>query len=106
MCQVCDFAKINGYFGNYPNPRDKTHCSTCHRSWRSMIESHCTACHNHFSNDRAFLRHQNSEGCVDPETKTNRAGEKVFSKKPYTTRGVVWGLRLGNSDFIDSIKED
>lgn len=89
-CTVCDYAQAHGDWGPDIKP-DKTHCSRCHRSWRSYREAHCVVCCRHFINSNAADAHRVEDGCRNPSSLTRRDGKPKFTTVD-RGKGVVYKL--------------
>lgn len=85
-CALCDHRKVDGSWGT-----SEHHCQDCHRTWTGTAQAHCVVCHRHFTADSNAVKHRNAAGaCVDPETVTNRRGERMLYAVE-SKYGVMWG---------------
>jgi hypothetical protein len=58
VCEVCAFAKSNGWWGS-TIPAGHTHCRDCHATFPGSNRwGHCSACHRTFSGAKSFDLHQ------------------------------------------------
>ena len=62
------------------------------RGERGLLRCTCSKCGEHFSRDRAYLRHRTvTDGCRDPATLMTKKGEPVFKAQKHGDL-VVWVL--------------
>lgn len=85
-CGPCSHAEAHGWWGATLG-KARTHCRSCHRSWRSLREAHCAGCCRHFADPAAFDAHRVDGQCVAPETVTRRDGQPRYKvlDGPYGT---------------------
>jgi hypothetical protein len=88
-CGPCLHGVDYGWWGEIEPAR--THCTGCHRSWRSHREAHCARCHRHFASDAAHQAHFRDGACQDPNTAARTDGSPRFAGE--TNRfGALWKL--------------
>lgn len=66
-------------------------CGGCGASWTPLGAAHCSACHATFSTSRLFDLHRVAKGergtCLDPDTVTNRNGQRLLFWRDGMWRG-------------------